>query len=393
MTMRRALTLALVALASSALLLGCGKKGPPLPPLVGAKPRVKDLDVRQVGTTVRGRFSLPVRAGADTVDYRTKAVELWRRPVAKPPEGAGDGKAKGEATVAKPKPPPTAPPRQPGAPGEEQEQPGLPVGEFTKTAVLAQSISEQDLFDLLASPQPEMVDQLPPELYGQELEYAIVLKTDIKSSGTVSDLATITPVEPPKPPTDVGAKAVEGAVRLTWTPADAGDGKTVPVNVYRAEPDLPMGTVPYNEKPVDKPPFDDVRVTEGGTYRYVLRSVIPGEKIPVESDAATEVATVYQDRFAPAVPEGLRAFVDSGRVTLLWTPNDERDLLGYLVHRRAVGGEWTQLNAQPLPSATYTDATASPGAKYEYSVSSVDRATPPNESARARPVLAEIRGE
>ena len=373
--LRRGLALA-GALAAAALLLACGKKAPPLPPLVGSKPRIVELDLRQEGSTVRARFTMPVRAGSETIDYRTRGIELWRREAVAPGEGV---------TPPQPEPRPQVPGQDP-----DDAQPGMPVGEFTKSAQLAHSVSGDDLFELLASPSPELVDVVPTELHGKEIEYAIILKTDIKSSGTVSDPRRITPRQPPAPPAGVVASLTEGAIRVSWTPAQDADGKPLPVNVYRAAADTPYGVTPVSAAPVQAPPFDDAEPEPGSTWRYVLRSVVPGAKPPLESDPTPEIAATWKDEFPPAVPSGLRAFVDGARVTLLWTPNDERDLLGYHAWRRADGGEWTLLTATPLSSATFTDETPSASPRREYAVSAVDRATPPNESERSAPVVAEI---
>lgn len=383
----RASAIAAAALASLAALLalGCGKKAPPLPPLVGSKPRITTLELRQEGSTVRARFEMPVRAGAEIIDYRTRGLELWRRVAEPAPAGAsGTG-------AATPAPAPAPAPRPPASPGGANEPSlGLPVGEFTKSAQLVQSITGDDLFELLASPEPELVDAGPEELWGQELEYAIVLKSDIKSSGTVSDLVRITPRQPPAPPQGVSVAATETSLRLTWTPAQDAEGRPLPVDVYRADPDRPYGAAPVNERPLAAPPFDDPATAAGQTRRYVLRSVVASATPPLRSDASDEVALAWKDEFPPATPEGLRSFLDGAVVTLLWTPNDERDLAGYFAWRRAPGSDWTKLNETPLPSATFTDPNPPPGARAEYAVSAVDRATPPNESARSKGVTEEI---
>lgn len=368
-------TLALtLAIASAAPLLGCGKKGPPLPPLAGSKPRVTDLELRQVGNSVHATFSLPVPAGSETVDYQTKGVELWRRVVP-------------EDEASRPAPPPPRRVGPPGASDEDDIGPGIPVKELTSASVLAVSISGQDLFDLLASPAPELVDRLPSDLLGRQLEYGLVLKTSVKSGGTVSDLVRFTPVPPPAPPTDVVATTVEGAVRVTWTPAKDDEGRPVPVNVYKSQPGMPAPPRAVGEKPIASPPWEDPQIETGATYRYELRSAQQAKDATLESEPAPAVTATYSDTFPPAVPEGLRAFGDSGRITLIWTPNDERDLLGYRVYRRAGGGAWESLTPQPLPSATFTDSPG-PGA-HDYAVTSLDRALPPNESAKSAPVTAD----
>ncbi len=379
MRLRHALVPVALSLAGAMLLLACGKRAPPLPPLIGSKPRVTDLELRQAGATVRARFTLPIRAGSTTIDYATKGIELWRRPV-----------TENAAEISEPV---RRPPPGPGGGSQQDASPGLPVGPFTKSATLAVSLSGDDVFEFLASPDPELVDRLPSELLGTELEYGLVLKSDIKSSGTVSDLARITPQPPPDPPASAVAELAPGGVQLRWTPAVDSAGAPLPVNIYRADQGREFSPEPLNEQPIAATPYEDRGVALGVTYRYAIRSVGKVEDATLESEATPEIVTTYRDAFAPAIPAGLRAFVDGSRITLLWTPNDERDLAGYHVWRRPPGGAWGKLTDAPLPSATYTDLTAPPRTRLEYAVSSVDRAQPPNESDRSVAVAAEGRPE
>ena len=58
--------------------------------------------------------------------------------------------------------------------------------------------------------------------------------------------------------------------------------------------------------------------------------------------------------FPPAAPKDLRAVAEEGAVSLVWDPNTEADLGGYLVLRGevAAGGTLQPLTPQPIKDAT-----------------------------------------
>jgi hypothetical protein len=367
--MRRAL-LATTTMGCLALLLACGKKGPPLPPLIGSVPRVSDLAVAQVGSSLRARFTLPVREGVESVDYEPREVELWLRPVPRTSEGQ-EQKA------------PATPPRPPATPGQAPPAPAVPIKDFTSAATLLITLSGQDLFEILALPTPELVVPMPSDLDGAQ-EVGLVLKTDVKRSGTMSNIVDFTAVEAPPPPGSVAATAVEGGIEVTWTMEPSPEGAKWGVNVYRALEQDPFPAAPANPQPLPGPPFREPQVSEGTAYRYLLRTAVISSEGAVESDAAPEVDVTYHDVFPPAPPQGLRAVADIGTaVTLIWAPSDAADLGGYHVYRREPGGTWERVDGRPLASASFTDPTARGGVTYEYAVTAHDRAVPENESERS----------
>jgi len=375
--MRRVL-LATTTLSCLLLLLGCGKKGPPLPPLVGSVPRVSDLEVAQVGSSLRARFTLPVREGVESVDYQPRDVELWMRPV--PRTSAGDEQ---KAPAAPPKPP--AP-----KPGEGTEVSAIPLKDFTGGATMLIKLSGQDLFEILALPIPELLVPIPEGIDGAQ-EVALVLATDVKRSGTLSNIAPFTAVATPAPPGNVAAKLVANGIEVSWTMEAPPEGEKWGVNIYRALEADPFPATPSNPQPMPGPPFREPQVSEGTSYRYLLRTAIIGSERSVESDAAPEVGVTYHDVFAPPAPQSLRAVADVGTaVTLIWAPTDVPDFGGYHVYRQEVGGTWERVDARPLQSASFTDATARGGAAYEYAVTAYDRAVPENESERSAPARVTV---
>jgi hypothetical protein len=82
----------------------------------------------------------------------------------------------------------------------------------------------------------------------------------------------------------------------------------------------------------------------------------------------------------------------SGVVNLIWDPNTDGDLAGYLVLRGEAPGDTLQpLTPQPIKETRYADRSVKPGTSYVYAVVAVDRATPPNRSALSNKVTETAR--
>jgi hypothetical protein len=94
------------------------------------------------------------------------------------------------------------------------------------------------------------------------------------------------------------------------------------------------------------------------------------------------------DVFPPAAPTGLAAVPSEGGISLIWEPNAELDLGGYLVLRREpTDATLRQLTPSPIVESRYRDADVKPGARYIYSVVAVDSQLPlPNASPPSEPV-------
>jgi len=94
--------------------------------------------------------------------------------------------------------------------------------------------------------------------------------------------------------------------------------------------------------------------------------------LTVESDAAPPACETLADRFAPAAPKGLRSIAGERSINLIWDPNAESDLAGYLVFR-GTGDKLDQITPTPIPDPTFTDGVE-PGVRYVYAIKAVDKA-------------------
>ena len=91
------------------------------------------------------------------------------------------------------------------------------------------------------------------------------------------------------------------------------------------------------------------------------------------------------DKFAPATPTGLRAVPEEGGVNLVWEPNTETDIGGYLVLRGETPESLQPLIQKPIVESTYRDTSAAPGVRYVYAIVALDKATPANRSQPSTP--------
>ena len=133
--------------------------------------------------------------------------------------------------------------------------------------------------------------------------------------------------------------------------------------------------------PMDARSHADPRVEYGVERCYAVRTVDVLAGFEVRSRLSPATCVTFVDTFPPAAPRALTAIGSAGEVSLLWRPNDEADLAGYLVLRGAPGDETLQpLVDAPVRGNTYRDVTAEPGVRHVYAVRAVDDAAAPNLS-------------
>jgi hypothetical protein len=83
---------------------------------------------------------------------------------------------------------------------------------------------------------------------------------------------------------------------------------------------------------------------------------------------------VHDDTFAPAAPTGLTPIPSESAITLIWNPNAEADLAGYIVLRAAAPVDMpTALTPVPIQVTAFRDSV-SPGVRFAYVVQAIDKA-------------------
>ena len=141
------------------------------------------------------------------------------------------------------------------------------------------------------------------------------------------------------------------------------------------------------ETPLTKPPiaetqYTDARLTWGATRCYAVRSVETVDALSVESEATPPACVTLADTFPPAAPKGLQAVATEGVINLIWDANTETDLDGYILLRGvAPGDELAPITPSPIRETAFQDRVPA-GVRYVYALKAVDKAgnaSPPSE--------------
>jgi hypothetical protein len=120
---------------------------------------------------------------------------------------------------------------------------------------------------------------------------------------------------------------------------------------------------------------------------FVVRSTDVVGGTPIVGRPSEPACVTPVDTFPPAAPTRLAAIAGVGVINLIWEPNTEADLAGYIVLRgTAPGGTLQALTPTPIRETTYRDQSATPGVRYVYAVVAVDNASPQNVSGQSNRV-------
>ena len=138
---------------------------------------------------------------------------------------------------------------------------------------------------------------------------------------------------------------------------------------------------------LEEPVYMEKNFTFGARYYYVVRAVSQISPALCESDNSEELTVAPVDVFPPAPPAEVSSVTGGEVVLLSWAPNKETDLLGYNIYRRQDPyAEWEKINPTIVQDTFYRDTTVQPGRVYYYSLTAVDKASPPNESPKTTPL-------
>ena len=384
--------------------VACGKKGPPLAPLVKLPIAPADLAAARRGNTVDLSFTVPAVNTDGTRPANMASAEVYAitAPAVPPLSDANllkFGTRVAIVTVKAPKDPNlTADADDPADEVDPPEGPGLDQGAVARVKEpLIRDVltpvhvpTDKTAQPALPAPTETRTDGplLGPPAAMPVRTYAAFGTSTRGRKGPLSKRVIVPLVPPPPPPSGATIAYDEAAITLTWPPL----GGAVPA-AEALLPSRPIGTaarpaITYNvydtsnpqtpirltATPIDAATYSDNRIVWGEKRCYTVVAAEKIEDATIESDASPAACETLVDTFPPAAPKDLKAISSEGAINLIWDPNAEKDLAGYIVLRGVEPAETLRpITEAPIVEPSFRD-TVPPGIAYVYAVRAVDRA-------------------
>jgi hypothetical protein len=414
-----------VAFAAAA----CGKKGPPLAPIVHIPAPVAMVQAQRIGSDAFVTLTVPTKNIDGSMPVDISRIEVYGYTGRRAPSNARWVEvAQLVATVPViPPPPPDAPPVDPATTDASK-------GALTGTMVtVVDRLTPEKLVQGKVAEEPARRGVAPiaavttnePDVLRRF--YLAIAFSERGRPGPPGTAAEFSLIETPEAPAFVNAFYSETAMNLEWppsggivgflfdmplppedpplnetfepivpSPAPAASATVVlpsgPVkyNVYRdVAPDpfaFPDSTAPVawasaHPMPVNSTPLSTLSFTDSVEFDrelcYTVRPVRGAPPNIVEGDASPPNCFTPVDLFPPAPPSRLVAVADEGGISLIWEPNAEPDVAGYMVLREEASDATLQpLTQTPVAEARFRDTHVTSGKKYVYAVVAVDSRLP-----------------
>jgi predicted small lipoprotein YifL len=417
---RLALLAALIAVLSC---VACGKKGPPLPPLLKIPVAPPDLTAARRGDIVDLQFTIPSTNTDGSRPANMDRVEVYAVTTAPgaAPEALSDAQIVKYGTridvvgVKAPRDPNlTADPDDPAEEVEPPEGDGLDQGAVAHVEEAIGDDAAEATEMPREGPAPKSTDGdadrgrplVAPVAAPPLRTYAVVGVSTRGRKGPVSKRVAMPLAPPPPPPEAPSIAYTEREITVTWPPANpsaASDGEDVLPSRPLGPPQPPIEYTVYDAtqpdaltkltpSPIADPKFTDRRIAWGEQRCYTVRSTLRMGSATIESDAGPPECKTLVDTFAPAAPKRLASISSAGAINLIWEPNTESDLAGYIVlrgtpHEGASEPPLEPITA-PITETRFTDPVAA-GTTHVYAVQAIDRAG--NVSAVSSPVTETAR--
>ena len=416
------------AIATLALVAGgCGKKGPPLPPFVRIPAAVETIEAARFGNQIYVTLTVPAANIDMSVPVDIARIELYGYTGASAPPLVRWVELGTLVATIPVSPPAITPPDGTTPPAPLDPTAALPGN---VVSILDELTADELVQGRVAAVVPLRPDDAisPVAAPSSPLRrfYIAVPFSQRSRPGPPSNQVDLVLAAIPDPPAELRATYNPTALSLVWEPSGGLLG-------FLLDRPLPRELVPFDEVEPAGPaaaPGSEASAPEGPTTYQVYRDAVrdPTKRadqeparawsatLPVAMNPAPLLATTIRDEvdfglercytvraqrggvlsepssrvcvtpsdvFPPGPPVGLATVPSEGAINLIWEPNSETDLGGYLVLRRGPGdATLRQLTSAPIGDARYRDAAVESGARYSYAVVAVDKQAPqPNASA------------
>jgi hypothetical protein len=413
----------MLAVAAAIAAAACGKRGAPIPPNIRIPAAVEKVEAARLGNDVYVTLTVPATNIDESLPIDIQRIDVYGYTGTVSP-GAARFAEVGSIVASVPV---VAPPKtEPGAPPPPPPDPS--AGALPGTAVTIVDTLAQD--ELVQGPvpaaDPRRPAPIPPAAAAQPTilkRFYLAIPVSIRGRfGPPGMQAELALTALPDPPSDVRARYDASAVVLTWEPSggllgflldralppestpfigsvqppaggtakpapDAGiPGGPTTYNVYRElAPDpfeLPLsGGRPPWATPLPAPINSTALAATSARDELELDRhrcyTVRAQRGALMSEPSPRTCFTPIDVFPPVAPAGLAAVASEGGISLIWEPNSEADLGGYLILRREPGdATLRQLTPTPVKDARYRDTDVQSGKRYIYSVVAVDMHVP-----------------
>jgi uncharacterized protein len=343
MVILRQCILVLVVLIAGLFVVGCGKKTPPVPPDVAIPVAVKDLKYTHTLGNVSLAWSCPKESVAgmalDTIGY----FMLYQSKMP-----------------------------------EDEYCSGCPV-DFVSTLKIDSNFLSSD---------EKIKIQLSDFLPGYHYSFMVKAHSGWNIVSEESNKVSFWWDHPASEPAGLKLKVGDGQFQLSWHPVSTytgGEPLSLPVfyQVYKGRTEgkefSALGS------PVKETRFVDSEVQNGREYFYQVQALHVYNDSMIPGGFSKIISAIPSDITPPSPPDLLSVVLVSNGVKILWDSVSAIDLAGYKIYRRTDETSWIVIGETSAGAFSYVDEKILEGeGVWHYSVTSFDRAFPPNESSFSR---------
>ena len=429
-------------MATIGVAVGCGMRGPPLPPLVVVPAAVTSLEIQRFDDDVFIRLEVPSENTDGSEPPDLERVEVYaltthpdpEQPVPQLPLVDWLDHATMVATIPVVATASDAPPDSDSEtalsdaayPGDEVTRVEVLTPESILPVAIESETADEDEAEVadpddVATAAPLVVPPPPPlprrtylaigvSASGRESSPSPRISVTLAAPGAAPSAPTVTytetelvvewgasatarlPIQEPVIDAALESEPVVGFPPPTRYLVYASE-KVVNAATEDAVDEIgPERPAPVNLQPATETSHIDIGVTFGAERCYTVRALDVVDSLPVRGPASPATCVTPIDTFAPQPPGGVVAVASREAISLVWDLSPEPDVAGYLVLRGTAPGATLQaLTAEPIVETTYRDAAVESDRRYVYAVKAVDDAVPPNVSPPSVEVIEQAR--